>query len=189
MKKIIITLCAVLILLASGGVVFAETTAASGVTTNVYFCKMTKVGEKYEFEPLPTQYTGENDYGRMTFVSTAPSLQSGDYAIVQDTPDGIKLIQSLKLEALGTPTPEYTLLTLELTKTDLPVPLEIIKDQSAATVTSPAATTPASTAAATPLTTSSASANPTTAKSPLSPLTVLGALGLSGIALMSRKSN
>jgi hypothetical protein len=80
-----------------GGVVCGEvaSSADTGVTTNVYFCKMITLGDKYEFQPLLTLYTGENDYGSLTFIAGAEKLESGDYALVQDTPGGLEIIQTL----------------------------------------------------------------------------------------------
>ena len=184
MKNIAVKICAVLILLSIGGVVYAETT---GVTTNVYFCKMTKAGDTYELEPLATQYTGENSYGRMTFVSVSDKLETGDYAIVQDTSDGIKLIQSLSIETSGEPAPEYTMLNIELMKSDLPETLKISTDAGAAQTTTLITPAPASTAVSAPVASSPATAVPATTKSPVGPLTVLSSLGICGIAYLSRR--
>jgi hypothetical protein len=86
---------------------------------------MLQNGDTYSFEFLPTLFVGTNEYGRLTFVTGSENLTAGDYAVVQVTRNGTKLVQSLRLEKYGTAVPEYTMLTLELRKEELPEPLEI----------------------------------------------------------------
>jgi hypothetical protein len=95
------------------------------VITNVWFARMTETSDSYVYELLPTGYIGLNDYGRMTFVTGAANISTGDYAIVQETRNGTALLKALRLTKSGDSTPEYTMLTLELNKEDLAEPLDI----------------------------------------------------------------
>jgi len=115
------------ILLAMICPVSAEETAdaVSGVETNVYFCKLIEVGDNYDLEPLPTLFFGKNDFDRLIFATGSDNLDSGDYALVQMTEDGIVFIQTLTIEPSGSATPEYVILKLEIREQDLSVPLEI----------------------------------------------------------------
>lgn len=194
MKKTTIVFSSLLILSALCGVVYAGTESPydSGVQTNIYFCKMVNVNGTYELQPLATRYTGENDYGRYTFVSVSNDLEAGDYAIVQNTSKGIELIRSVSLTPSGTPVPEYVMLTLELTNDDLPEPLEILQDQAGSPALTPLPTTPdlnagTSVSPASPASQVSpaaqASAAPSATKSPGSLSVVLIGLGISGIVL------
>jgi len=115
------------ILLAITCTASAEETAdaVSGVETNVYFCKMIEVGDNYDLEPLPTLFMGTNNLGRLIFAAGSDNLEKGDYALVQNTPDGIQFIQTLKIEPSGSGTPEYVILKLQIREEDLKAPLEI----------------------------------------------------------------
>jgi hypothetical protein len=184
MKNTVLLVISLLILLAIGGSAAAggASSADTGVRTNVYFCKMIKVNNTYEFEPLLTLYTGENDYGRLTFVAGAENLIRGDYALVQNTPKGLELIQTLLIEPTGSMTPEYVLLNLELTKDQLPVPLEILNEPTPSGTSAPLVTdsvTPAGSMV--PKT-----ALPAATKSPASPLTALICLLITGILCAMR---
>jgi hypothetical protein len=194
MSKITVLLCTTVILLAFCAAACAETplTSGSGAMTNVYFCKMTKVNETYELEPLPTLFTGQNDYGRYTFVSISQNLSAGDYAIVQETADGLKLVQSLSIEPTGSPAPEYTMLTLDLAKDELPATL-VIKDTAANTAVPATTQAPASAstvsgsapASGTTVAPAGTAAQPAATQSPASPLAVLAGLGISGVLYLS----
>ena len=185
MKNTVLLFISLLILLAMCGAVSGEvvSSADTGVTTNVYFCKMIMVGEKYEFQPLLTLYTGENDYGRLTFIAGAEKIESGDYALVQETPGGLELIQTLTIEPIGSATPEYVMLNLEIRKEDLPVPLKIIGDSGTSVTPAPIATT----SIAPVVTTVAATAVPAATKSPVSPLIIPAAMGITGIVYTMRR--
>ena len=96
---------------------------ASPVLTNVWFAQMIKTNDTYTFALLPTGYVGLSDYGRLTFITGATDIPSGDYAILQVTRNGTKLIRSLKVTRYGNSTTEYMMLRLELNKEDLVEPL------------------------------------------------------------------
>jgi hypothetical protein len=120
-------LVAVIVLGIVGTVQAADDPAfnSSGVISNVWFTKIVNTNGTYTFDLLPTLYTGLNDYGRMTFVTGGENLSTGDYAIVQVTQNGTEILQVLQLTKYGTITPDYTILTLELTREDLAEPLYI----------------------------------------------------------------
>jgi hypothetical protein len=187
MKNITISVLILFTLLMIGSPVTAagSSSADAGVMTNVYFCKMIKVGNNYEFQRLLTLYTGENDFGRLTFIAGNETIDNGDYAIVQDTPTGIQIIQTMKIEPQGSETPEYVLLNLELRKEQLPVPLKVISGTGSPATPAAAATTSSAGPAGT---TSAASAVPTaTAKSPVSLLTLIVATGIAGLVCAMRR--
>ena len=195
MKNTMLFVISLLILLAMGGFVSGEaaSSAETGVVTNVHFCKMIKVGDKYEFQPLYTLYTGENDFGRLTFIAGAEKFENGDYALVQDTPGGLELIQTLKIEPSGSETPEYVILNLQLTKNQLPVPLKLLGDSGTLKTPAPIAptsttlvTTPSAAAAVTAVATM---AMPAPTKSPVSPLILFAALGITGLVCAKRMRN
>lgn len=96
---------------------------ASPVITNVWFAQMIKTNDTYTFALLPTAYTGLSEYGRLTFISGATDIPSGDYAIIQVTRNGTELIRSLKVTRYGNSTTDYMMLRLELNKEDLVEPL------------------------------------------------------------------
>lgn len=181
MKIRSILLTAAIILLAMAGTVSATEPASTdaGVVTNVWFCKMTKSGNSYELEPLPTLYTGKNDYGRLTFITGANDLHTGDYALVQTTADGTELVESLTITKGGTETPEYTMLTLEFREDALPAPFEILGDPA----TYLAGTTPT---VEPEITATALKTTPTTAKSPVSLLVIVIGLGIACILCVLR---
>jgi hypothetical protein len=182
MKTNLFILAVILFLAAAGTAGAADPQpAGTGVLTNVWFCKMLQNGDTYSFEFLPTLFVGTNEYGRLTFVTGSENLTAGDYAVVQVTRNGTKLVQSLRLEKYGTAVPEYTMLTLELRKEELPEPLEISYGPSVAatpaaeptvSVPSPESTAPAGTAT-TPI--------PAATQSPQSLAILLAATGIAGI--------
>jgi hypothetical protein len=143
---------------------------ASPVVTNVWFAKMIKTNDTYTFKLLPTGYTGLSDYGRLTFITGATDIPSGDYALIQLTRNGTKLIRSLKVTRYGNSTTEYMMLRLELNKEDLVEPLYFpdlaIPDQVSTLQTPPLNTTQVSPA--------------TTAKAPAGMATILAGLCIAG---------
>jgi hypothetical protein len=186
MKNIALLSLCLLILLAMAGTVSGEVASSNdtGLMTNVHFCKMIKVGEKYEFQPLLTLYTGVNDWGRLTFIAGMEKLEKGDYALVQETPGGLELIQSLKIEPSGSATPDYVMLNLEIRKDQLAVPLKILEEPGTSETPAPIATT-----ATAPVTTAitAATAVPTATKTPVNPLSILAAIGIAGIVCLLRR--
>lgn len=143
MKKIVLVIFSACILLAIACPASAEETSdpVTGVYTNVYFCKLVEVGDTYELEPLTTQYMGRNSLGRLIFAVGTDNLESGDYALVQGTPDGIEFIQTLNIEPSGSATPEYVFLKIELREQDLKSPLEIYDQEFTETPGTPDETT------------------------------------------------
>lgn len=149
---------------------------ASNVTpviTNVWFARMTQTSDSYVYELLPTGYVGLNDYGRMTFVTGAANLSTGDYAIIQETRNGTALLKALRLTKSGDSTPEYTLLTLELNKEDLAEPLDIPTGTDPGTTMVPQISSPSS-----PTSTTASAATAT--KAPAGMATILAGLCIAG---------
>lgn len=172
-------LIAVIVLAIVGTASAAEGAAFNGsaVITNVWFAKMTTTGDSYTFELLPTGYIGLNDYGRMTFITGAENVSTGEYAILQETPNGTALLKVLRLTRSGTVTPNYTLLTLELNKGDLAAPLDIPSGTETSTTILPV-TSPI------PTTTTAATAT----KAPVGMATILAGLCIAGfIGTLSRR--
>ena len=167
---------AVIVLLITGTVSAADQAASnsSAVFTNVWFAKMTSNGDSYTFELLPTGYVGLNDYGRMTFITGSENLTSGEYAIIQETPNGTALLKVLRISRSGTIAPNNTVLTLELNKEDLAVPLDIPTGVDNSTTIQQAAS-PASTL----VPAATATAAPTT-KAPVGIATILAGLCIAG---------
>jgi hypothetical protein len=185
MKKTVIVFIFLLVVLMMSSVVCAESASPSdtGVATNVIFGKMNNVGMEYEFQPLLTQFTGTNDWGRYTFVVGTQNLEKGNYSLMQQTPEGLQLVQSYKIEPLGSATPEYALLTLEVRKEDLPVPLQFTGNAGISEIASPVPTSAALevTSSAPALTTVTMTAVPSSTKSPASPFILFTAIGIAGI--------
>jgi hypothetical protein len=185
MKKTVIVAISLLVVLMMSSAVCGESASPSdaGITTNVIFGKMNTVGVNYEFQPILTQYTGTNDWGRYTFVAGTENLEKGNYTLMQQTPDGLQLVQSYKIDPLGSATPEYVLLTLEVNKEDLPVPLQFTGTSGIGGISSPAPTAAASvvTSPAPSLTTVAMTAVPAPTKSPVSPFVPIAAMGIAGI--------
>lgn len=149
---------------------------ASNVTpviTNVWFTRMTETNNSYLFEVLPTGYIGLNDYGRMTFVTGAANISTGDYAIVQETRNGTALLKVLHLTKSGNITPDYSLLTLELTEQDLAEPLDIPTGTDTRTTIVPQTSSPTS-----PISTTASAATAT--KAPAGMATILAGLCIAG---------
>jgi hypothetical protein len=193
MKKTVILLISLFVVLIMSGAVCGESASPSdtGVTTNVIFGKMNNVGMEYEFQPFLTQYTGTNDWGRYTFVAGADNLEKGNYSLMQQTSSGLQLVQSYKIEPLGSATPEYVLLTLEVNKEDLPVPLQFTGNSGITGISSPVPTPAAlvTTSPAPSLTTVTTTAVPVPTKSPVSPFILLTALGIAGIICVASRRN
>jgi hypothetical protein len=124
-------------------------------------------GNTYTFDILPTLYVGLNDYGRMTFITGAENISTGDYAIIQDTQKGTQLIKVIRLTTYGNLTPKYTILTLELNDEDLAEPLDIPFgfDTNTTSISQAASTTPAV---------------PTATKAPVSMATIMAGLCIAG---------
>jgi len=193
MKKIaMVSVFLLVVLLTCSGVsAVSSSSANTDVTTNVFFGKLDIDGANYSFEPFLTRYTGVNDWGRYTFVVGTDNLKTGNYSLMQQTPTGLQLVQSYKIESSGSGNPEYSLLTLEVNKDELPVPLTISENSGASASSSPAPTPaaiePASTSSSPA--TSTATSAPTPTKSPSSPLILLAAMGIAGIMVAVLKRN
>ncbi len=177
-KNVVICLSALVLLVLGGfaGGAGAEPVVA-GNLTNVAFYRMVPAGDIYVLEPVPTLYTGVNDYGRLTFSAAVFNLSKGDYALGQITPEGTNLIQTMSIVPIGKVLHTYTILKLEVQKDQLAVPLEIVKEPaasgaSAGNVTGAAAQSGPTAAASVPAGT----------KAPLSPLTILAGIGIAGVA-------
>jgi hypothetical protein len=187
MKKTGILIISALILLFLGGVVSGDTAAAvpQGTLTNVVFCKMNSAGTSYDFIPMVTLYTGENDYGKLTFITGSDKITAGNYAIVQQTPNGLQLIKSFTINPHGNVTGFRTFMRFALTKDQLVVPLAAITGQDSATPAAKAPLTSAPSAEGTnPVPTVTSQAAPmasTPAKSPVSLPVILAGAGIAGI--------
>jgi hypothetical protein len=150
---------------------------SNGVVSNIWFAKMTKTNGTYAFDVQPTLYTGLNDYGRMTFITGSENLSTGNYAILEETPKGLALLKVVQLTKPEMLNPDYTMLTLELTKEDLLEPLYIPDATGATSSLNVQVATPS------PSTTPSPAA---TTKAPLSMVTILAGLCIAGVFGITR---
>ncbi|OPY35917.1 MAG: hypothetical protein A4E35_02193 [Methanoregula sp. PtaU1.Bin051] len=176
MKTIVLACLSALVLLVfAGSVSGAGMVSKSDVNvTNVVFCQMTNVMDSYPCNPVPTFYTGTNAYGRLTFQAFDNNL-TGEYALAQFTPEGLKPIQIVKITPRGNFSYDYIILKLEVNREELIVPLEFLT-ASAMTSSSGGNVTGAAAQSA------DAAVAPAATKSPVNLLTILAGLGIAGIA-------